>query len=278
MLRRPYRPSRGENRMRHEGDVSRARAYYFDGAPENLRFLLEQRFAWMNRFIGPGDAGVEVGCGTGLSKEFLRAGTYLLTDLADYDWLDVTQVDALATPFSVGQFDFVVSSNMIHHVPRPLQFFREMARILKPGGRLIIQEINASLAMRVLLRLMRHEGYSFAPDVYDEATICTDASDPWSANCAIPNLLFDDLEQFEREVPAFRAIHHAYRECLSLVNSGGVIAKTACIPLPRPLLNLVGGVDRVLSGLMPGVFALQRQIVLERRPGVSDALVEPRAA
>ncbi len=278
MLRGPYRPSRGLNRMLHEGDVPRARAYYFDGAPANLKYLLEQRFSWMNRFIEAGDSGVEVGCGTGLSKEFIRAGSYLLTDLADYDWLDVTQVDALATPFEVGQFDFVVSSNMIHHVPRPVQFFREMARILKPGGRLIIQEINASLTMRVLLRLMRHEGYSFAPDVYDEATICTDASDPWSANCAIPNLLFDDLQQFEQRVPEFRAIHHAYRECLAMMNSGGVIAKTACVPLPRPLMHVVGGVDRVLSGLLPNVFALQRQIVLERRPAVSDALVQSRAA
>lgn len=264
--------------MRHEGDVRRARDFFFGDAPKNLRYLLEGRFGWMNEFIGPSEKGVEVGCGTGLSKEFIRAGSYLLTDVSDYEWLDVTQVDALATPFEAGEFDFVVSSNMIHHVPRPVQFFREMARILKPGGRLIIQEINASLAMRVLLRLMRHEGYSFEPDVYDEATICTDASDPWSANCAIPNLLFDDLMQFEERIPEFRAIHHEYRECLALVNSGGVIAKTACIPLPRALLKLVGGLDRILSGVLPGVFALQRQIVLERRPAASNAAVQPQAA
>ena len=36
-------------------------------------------------------------------------------------------------------FDFIVSSNMIHHVPYPILFFKEMNRILKPGG-----EINYS--------------------------------------------------------------------------------------------------------------------------------------
>jgi SAM-dependent methyltransferase len=265
MLKRPYRPRHDQNRMRHEGDVVRARQVYFAGRiSANLRHLLAGRYRWMNDFIGPGDVGVEVGCGTGLSKEFIRARAYYLSDLADYDWLDFKHVNALATPFEPASFDFVVSSNMIHHVPSPTAFFDEMWRILRPGGRLLIQEINASLLMRVLLRAMRHEGYSFDVDVFDRQAICTDPHDLWSANCAIPNLLFDNLAAFQRNVRGFRPVVHRYAECLGMINSGGVIAKTIYVPLPAWALSLVGLTDRVLTWAAPHLLAMQRQLVLEK--------------
>lgn len=264
MFKRTYRPDHGENRMRHEGDVRRARHYLLHEAGPNLRLLIRRRYEWMNRFIGPEDVGLEVGCGTGISKQFIRAKEYYLSDVAEYDWLDYRNVDALATPFDDESFDFVVCSNMIHHVAKPLGFFREMNRLLRPGGRLIIQEINASMAMRGVLRLMRHEGYSYEPNVFDENEICNDAADPWSANCAIPNLLFDDPKRFEQHVPDFGIVHQGFSEFSCMLNSGGVIAKTFHVPLPTPLVNLLYGVDTVLVRLLPRVFALQRQIVLTK--------------
>lgn len=279
MLKGTYRPDHTDNRMKHEGDVTRARKFYFTDAPSNLRFLLRQRYSWMNRFIAPDDHGMEVGCGAGLSQQFIRCGSYLLTDLADYDWLDAPNTDALNTPFDRASFNFVVSSNMIHHVPHPQVFFNEMHRVLKPDGLLLIQEINASLVMRMVLRLMRHEGYSFTPDVFDEDVVCTDPNDLWSANCAIPNLLFDNPKRFEARVPGFRVIHRGFSEFSCFLNSGGVIAKTFCIPLPPWLLRVQKLFDDILTGVFPSVFALQRQIVLKRvqRPGVPVGIEHDKA-
>jgi putative flippase GtrA/SAM-dependent methyltransferase len=265
ILTETYSPRHDENRMQHEGDTHRARAYYFEKAPQNLKVLLKHRYKWMNRFIGSDDLGVEVGCGTGISREFIHSKRFYLSDVSDYDWLDYKHVDAMNTPFENGSFDFVVSSNMIHHVAQPLLFFSEMERILKPGGRLIIQEVNASLAMRIALRLMRHEGYSYEPNVFDRDQICNDPADPWSANCAIPNLLFDDHEQFERHVPAFKMVHASFREFACMFNCGGVIAKTTCIRLPKWMVYVMYGIDTVLTAVAPGLFAMQRQIVLEKR-------------
>lgn len=265
MLKHSYQPRHDENRMRHEGDTLRARRYYFDGADQNLKQLLRRRFDWMNQFIAPHEIGVEVGCGTGLSREFIRNTQYYLSDVASYDWLDFKHVDALATPFGDESFDFVVCSNMIHHLARPLVFFREMDRIIRPGGRLIVQEVNASLAMRCALRCMRHEGYSYDPDVFDETVICNDPADPWSANCAIPNLLFDDRARFEAHVPQFQIIHASFSEFACMLNSGGVIAKTWHLPLPKVLVDLMHGIDTLLTRQFPQAFAMQRQIVLRKR-------------
>jgi len=258
-----YKPlGHQENRMKYEGDTLRARTNFFNNVSKNLHFLLENRFIWMNRFIQNSDKGIEVGAGTGVSKDFIKSIFFKTTDYANNEWLDVKMIDALNTKFESESLDFIISSNMIHHMPYPILFFEEMNRILKPGGKLIIQEINCSTSMRFLLKLMRHEGYDFTINVFDRKLICTDPEDLWSANCAIPNLLFDNLEEFKNKVSDFRVVHTGFSEFFLFINSGGVISKTKYIPLPNTVLKIVKSVDDFLCKLAPSIFALQRQIVL----------------
>jgi SAM-dependent methyltransferase len=261
-----YKPrDHGENRMKHEGDVMLARNNFLKRKNKNLEFLLYNRFNWMNKYIKKNDVGIEVGCGTGISKNYIHNGTFYLTDYADHDFLDYKMIDALDTNFEDNSYDFIISSNMIHHVPFPSKFFNEMKRILKPGGKLIIQEINCSFVMRYLLKLMRHEGYDFEIDVFNHNLICTDPHDLWSANCAIPNLLFDDDIKFEKKFPYFTILHKSHSEFINFINSGGVISKTIHIPLPNFILKILGKIDSILTSRFSKTFALQRQIVLQKK-------------
>jgi SAM-dependent methyltransferase len=246
------------------GDVARARARYFDRPSANLRVVVQNRYLWMNRFIGENERGIEIGAGAGLSREFIRCKQLLLTDLADHDWLDLKQVNALETPFENGSLDFAFSVNVIHHLARPLRFFSEMARILRPGGRLIVQDVHCSVFMRAALRLQRHEGYDYNVDVFDDTVLCTDPNDPWAGNNAIVDLLLEDEARFLRAIPQFRRIHRSHSEFLTLLNSGGVIARTAYVPLPMPLMRAVDAVDRALTRTFPAACASQVQLVLER--------------
>lgn len=264
MFKKTYKPQHNQNRMNDEGDVRKARANFLKNPSNNLKFLLENRYKWMNEYIKEDSKGVEVGCGAGIGKFYIKSENFILTDYSDGDWLDVKNVDALNMPFESESFDFVVSSNMIHHVPYPLKFFEEMFRILKPGGVLLIQEVNASFFMRLILRLMRHEGYSFEVDVFNKEVICTDKDDLWSANCAISNIIFDDKNKFERNIPYFKIIKEAYGEFFILLNSGGVIAKTFYIPLPIFALKIIKIIDDILTKNFPGIFALQRKIVFKK--------------
>lgn len=261
-----YRPrDHGENRMNHEGDVLLARKNFYNNNNNNLEFLLKNRFSWMNKFIKEKDIGIEVGCGTGISKEFIYNENFKISDYSSYDFLDYKMIDALNTKFDENSFDYVISSNMIHHVPYPVKFFQEMNRILKPGGKLIIQEINCSLFMRLLLRIMRHEGFDFSINVFDPSIICTDPNDLWSANCAIPNLLFDNKNRFHEKISNFKIIKSSHSEFFNFINSGGVISKTFNIPLPIIILKILKNIDDVLSKSSSNIFSLQRQIVLEKK-------------
>lgn len=264
LLKKAFQPSHSANRMKNEGDVKGARQHYFNTKTANLKFLLQRRFEWMNKYIQPTHKGIEVGAGTGISKQFITNSHFKITDFANHDWLDVKGVDALKTPFASNEFNFIISSNMIHHVPYPVAFFKEMSRILQPGGYLLIQEINLSFFMRLLLRLMKHEGYNYQINIYDENLICTNPDDLWSANCAIPNLLFDNIKKFQSKISDFKIIHQSYSEFFNFLNSGGVIAKTAFIPLPKIFLHFFNALDTLLTKFFPNIFALQRQIVLQK--------------
>lgn len=265
-LRGSYKPRHEENRMKHEGDVALCRKLYYEEQNKNLTFLLYHRNAWMNNYIDPNkDVGIEVGCGIGASKDFIKAKSYWLTDYIDYEWLDVKNVDASNTPFEDNSFDFVVSSNMIHHLPHTVRFFEEMHRILRSGGLLLIQEANSSLSNQMIQHIMRHEGYSFDVDVFDRSVPVCGPNDLWSGNTAIPNLLFDDIERFKIEIPYFEVVKTSFSEFLTFLNSGGVTAKTFYIPLPHFALKLLKMIDAILTSVFPQIFALQRQIVLQKR-------------
>jgi SAM-dependent methyltransferase len=249
--------------MRSEGDVLAARADYARRTSANLRFLLRGRFEWMNEYVGPGARGIDIGCGAGFSKEFIRARRVWLTDFAPAPFLDVAGVDALRLPFRDQAFDFVTASNVVHHVPTPGRFFREARRVVRPGGHLLIHEPQASLLFRAVLRLMRHEGYSFDVNVFDDTCICTDPDDLWAGNNAIARMLFDDHGAFTRAHPEWRIVRDEPCECLMFLNSGGVTAKTAYVPLPPAVLSMVEAIDEALARLAPGAIAVGRRIALQ---------------
>lgn len=264
MVLRKFKPLAGENRMKGAGDVTTARARWFERPSANLKVVVENRYRWMNRFIQPSWSGIELGCGSGLSREFIQCRSLKLTDYAEYPWLDVPRVDALATPFADGEFDFAMSVNVIHHLAQPLRFFREMARIIRPGGRLLVQDVHASLFLRAALRLQRHEGYDYDVDVFDESASCTDPEDPWAGNNAIVDLLLADEARMAASVPTLRRVHKSHSEFLTLLNSGGVVAKSVFVPLPMPLARAVERLDRALIERWHDTFAAQVQLVYER--------------
>lgn len=262
LLGKTFFPDHASNKMAHEGDVIGARARYLERKPNNLRFLLEKRFAWMNEYITPGTKALELGCGAGFLQLFVKEPV-TLSDVEQRPWVNKV-VDALKLEEVGETYDVVICSHMIHHIAQPMKFFEDLKTVLKPGGLVLINEIHTSLIMRLLLKVMSHEGWSYDVDVFDRDTVANDPRDPWSANCAIPQLLFRDKAAFEAHAKGFTIERYELNECLVFPLSGGVIAKTRTVNLPDPLLKLVDGLDALLIKLAPETFAMASRIVLRR--------------
>ena len=251
-------------KMRDVGDLAKNRDYYLQTRFPNLTYLFKKRFDWMNNFIHDTDEVLEVGCGIGVTKLFVRKGHLTLSDVIDNPWVD-RQEDALNLSYKNESLDVIIANNMIHHLAHPTNFFLEANRVLKKGGRILIQDINCSFFMQRLLRLMNIEDFNFSVNVFDVQQICTNPQNPWDGNNAIPNLLFDNCRKFEKHVPCFRVLEKKHSEFFIYIVSGGISGKTLAIPLPDFILKLLDKIDHLLVSAFPKIFALQIHIVLEKR-------------
>lgn len=111
--------------------------------------------------IGPGTRMIDVGCGAGRHAfEAYRRGAEVVA--FDQEAADVDEVatmfeamaaeghvldsaraeavcgDALALPYADNEFDCVIASEILEHVPRDDAAIAELVRVLAPGGQLIV--------------------------------------------------------------------------------------------------------------------------------------------
>jgi SAM-dependent methyltransferase len=96
--------------------------------------------------IGAGSQVLEIGSGPGhVADMMVQAGASVtgvdfssnMVGVAQNRFPDITfrQADAEQLPFDAESFDAVVANFVIHHLARPETVFREINRVLKPGGR-----------------------------------------------------------------------------------------------------------------------------------------------
>ena len=245
------------------GDVAASRERVQKG-DKNLTFLLRKRLDWIPELADNHLTGVEFGAGAGATKLLIPQSKIVLTDLLNSTWLDVANVDAANSPFLDEAFDYIFINNVFHHLPYPNDFLVEAHRILKPGGKLFIQEIHTSTLMRFILKITNHESFDSRTNALHQIQPMTDAADPWDANCDIARQVFDNRETFRSVHPGWQIVSDTKTELLTFLNSGGVVVSAPHIPLPVWANELLWRIDNFLVCLMPNTLGLQRQLVLRK--------------
>ena len=162
-------------------------------------FLLGREHSFRERLLAPaalrdGDHVLDVGCGTGslaiaASRHVGSAGRVVGIDASAQmivgarrkaargeSNVEFRVASAQALPFPTAEFDVVLSTLMLHHLPRVAryQLACEARRVLKPAGRLLVVDFDRGAAKRSLWQtLLRHRHGSIDPgevaDYLDEA-------------------------------------------------------------------------------------------------------------
>lgn len=97
-----------------------------------LRRALAQRAAYVHGRV------LDVGCGAQPYRDlFPRVERYVGLDHPGPRGLDVYG-DGLALPFRAGSFDAVLCNQVLEHVPEGAKLMEEIARVLRPGGTLLL--------------------------------------------------------------------------------------------------------------------------------------------
>jgi SAM-dependent methyltransferase len=119
------------------------------GRSEQLRTFVEEAplerasivefVAAQARALAPGAHVLDVGAGDAPYRELFAAQRYTTTDHAQT--LHSGRVDIVASadaiPVESGSFDAVLCTQLLEHVPEPLEVIRELRRVLVDGGVLI---------------------------------------------------------------------------------------------------------------------------------------------
>ena len=185
----------------------------------------------------PGGLVLEIGSGGGFYRE-LRRGVLQLDVRPGAD-VDVAG-SALALPFHDRSTSAILLLNVLHHLPDSRVFFRECARVLKPGGRVCLIEPYAGPLSRRLIRPLHHEPWD------EESGWSLPSSGPLTgANMALPtNIFVRDRAVYDAEFPELPIERLRLHTVALYLLSGGVSMRSF---LPGALFAPVVAVEGLLS-------------------------------
>jgi ubiquinone/menaquinone biosynthesis C-methylase UbiE len=136
---------------------------YFDDVSPEWDEMRKQAFSEMVREraistarVQPGRIAADIGAGTGFITEGLLANDVrvIAVDQSEKMLAELrskfgdTRVEcrvgpAERLPLDDGEVDYVLANMYLHHVESPADAINEMVRTLKPGGRLVITDLDA---------------------------------------------------------------------------------------------------------------------------------------
>jgi SAM-dependent methyltransferase len=153
--------------------------------------------------------------------------------------------------------------DVLHHLERPIEFLKEAARVLRPGGRLAMIEPAMTTLARQFYHRFHEEPVDMSADPFAEVAVNPDR-DPFDANQAIPSLLFATpaaRRRVEAAIPALRVRTVDWLSLFAYPLSGG-FQNWSLIPaaLVRPMLAFEEKVPQAVRRQI----AFRMIVVLER--------------
>ena len=89
-----------------------------------------------------------------LAATMLRVGVRNLRSAGLEQRIDLLMAGAGTLPFRDGAFTVVMSNSLIHHLPSPASAFREMRRVVAPGGVVFVRDLVRPESEAVLTGLV----------------------------------------------------------------------------------------------------------------------------
>ena len=76
-----------------------------------------------------------------LSAEMLNLARKNIDNAGLSNRIMVHHLDAKKLPFDDGAYDMLISNSIVHHIPKPLGLFKELKRIVKKDGGMLIRDL-----------------------------------------------------------------------------------------------------------------------------------------
>ena len=130
------------------------------GAFEMLGWIAQARAALVPRATRAGAVLVDLGCGGGLLAPYVKPLGYehvgldlvpVSLKVARDHGVAPVQADVRAIPLADGCADVVSAGELLEHVTDPSTVVSEACRVLRPGGTLVLDTVNATALARLIV-------------------------------------------------------------------------------------------------------------------------------
>jgi ubiquinone/menaquinone biosynthesis C-methylase UbiE len=89
------------------------------------------------------------------AREMLRVATRHVAERGLAGCITLARTDGRATKLAAARFDAVLSNSTVHHVHAPSSLFREMKRVLRPGGAVLIRDLLRPASMEAAWAIVK---------------------------------------------------------------------------------------------------------------------------
>ncbi len=195
-----------------------------------LRRLYDEWYRWIAASLPAGsDPVLELGSGAGFLDEYVP--NLITSEVFPVAGIRLV-LDGQRLPFPNSSLRAIVMTDVLHHIPRPKDFFTEAGRCVRAGGRIVLIEPWVTQWSRRVFRHLHHEPFDPKSAAWEIPT-----SGPLSgANGAMPWILFErDRTIFEQKFPQWRIDLVEPFMPLSYLVSGGVSMRTLMPGFSYPL-------------------------------------------
>ena len=202
---------------------------------------------------------LEIGGGTGNLKEYLPG--VISTDIIPSPWLDCV-CDAQALPLADNSLSNIVAIDVLHHIERPIRFFQEAARLLHPGGRIILLDPAITPFSWFFYHFIHEEPVLLKSNPLEDGPLSPNRK-PFDANQAIPTLLFEKYKtSFSATFPDLVILENSFISLWCYPLSGGFKPWSL---IPSFAVSSILKVEKNLERFLGRLFGFRLLVVLEKR-------------
>ena len=203
---------------------------------------------------------LEIGAGAGHIREYLDQ--VYMADILPAEWLDMA-ADAQQLPFGDASLDNIVMLDVLHHIEQPAVLFNEVARVLRPGGRIVMLDPGITIGSWPVYKFLHAEPVNMSVDPLREGE-SQSSGDPFDSNQAVPTLLFSNADRCKRFELKFPALKVAVRQFFGFATyplTGGF--QNWCF-VPSGAVSPLLSVERCLEPVLARLLGFRLLVALER--------------